>query len=617
MRCNGVPPHYVKCFTEYLRAAGYYCTNNSKTDYQFDVPLTAWDESSVKAHWRNRGAGQPFFAVFNFMTTHESKVRDKSAELKKRLDSLTASERHDPAKAVLPPYYPDTPKVREDWAQYYDTITLMDKEFQAVLDELKAEGLADETIVFFWGDHGRGMPRAKRWLYDSGTRFPLIVHVPEKYKDLISKQGYAAGGADDELVGFIDLGPTVMSLAGVKIPEYIQGHAFLGPQKSKPREYIFSARDRMDEAYDCIRAVRDNRFKYIRNYMPHLPYAQDIDYMNQMPTMQEWRRLNAEGKLTGPQKLFFRESKPIEELYDCIEDPDEINNLAGDPLHQEVLKRLRGEHRKWMEETGDVGLIPEPEFDAMKWPKGKPETTALPYFINKGEKIEIGCLTPGASITYRMDDNFKAKTGWQLYTAPSERAGQTITAKACRIGFSGSKAATYRFGERSAAPQAGDAVSEWREELEKSGLLERLLMVRDLDFMGEDAFFGYMMALADPAASVRYWAIVGLHYNFNNEKYLAQTKAAIEPLFQDPSATVRIAAAHTMCDWGECQKALPIMVKELTNESDSVRLQAAIAIGRIGGKACGAIEAIKACQKDASNYVQRVTDYTLRRLEGC
>ncbi|MGE5295931.1 MAG: sulfatase-like hydrolase/transferase, partial [Solirubrobacterales bacterium] len=182
MRCRGVPPYYVKCASEHLRAVGYYCTNNGKTDYSFDCPRTAWDECGGAAHWRNRPKGSPFFAVINFSTTHESRIRDRGAEMTKEISGLGVATRHDPAKAQLPPYYPDTPRVREDWARYYDLVTLMDKRVKEVLDQLAADGLAEDTIVWFWGVSGRGLPRAKRWVYDSGTRVPLIVRVPEKWR---------------------------------------------------------------------------------------------------------------------------------------------------------------------------------------------------------------------------------------------------------------------------------------------------------------------------------------------------------------------------------------------------------------------------------------------------
>jgi len=247
MRCKGVPPAQVRCFTEYLRAAGYYCTNRRKTDYQFAPPITAWDDCSGKGHWRNRAKGQPFFSVINITTTHESKIRSRYEQLK-----------HDPARAKLPPYYPDTPVVRKDWARYCDIITTMDQQVGQILQQLEDDGLAEETIVWFWGDHGRGLPRAKRWLYDSGLHVPLIIRVPEKFRKLANPVDPAAlepGTVSDDLISFIDFGPTVLSLAGVKVPTHIQGRPFLGTQKAPPRKYIFAARDRMDEAYDPILAL--------------------------------------------------------------------------------------------------------------------------------------------------------------------------------------------------------------------------------------------------------------------------------------------------------------------------------------------------------------------------
>ena len=281
---EAVPPDYVKCFTEYLRTAGYYCTNNSKTDYQFTPPVTAWDRSGRNHNdWSGRAGGQPFFSVINFTTTHESKIRVP----------LEKEPVIDPDSVTLPPYYPDTPVVRRDWARYLDNIETMDKQVGEVLERLENDGLADNTVVFFWSDHGRGLPRAKRWLYDSGTHVPLIIRWPGVIK---------AGTVSDEIINSIDLSATVLSIAGVEVPSYAQGQPFLGKQKAEPREYAFSHRDRMDEKYDMVRSARDKRFRYIRNFMPEMPYAQHIDYMDMMPTMQEWRRLAAEDKLVGPQK---------------------------------------------------------------------------------------------------------------------------------------------------------------------------------------------------------------------------------------------------------------------------------------------------------------------------
>ena len=325
MRCKGVPPDDVRCFPEYLRLAGYYCTNNVKTDYQFDVPATAWDENSNKADWRGRDKGQPFFSVINFTTTHESQIRNPSDATKRLVEKLPPEQRHDPAKMIAPPFYPDTPVVRRDIANYYDNITAMDGQVAAVLKRLEEDGLAEDTIVWFWGDHGRGMPRYKRWLYDTGLRVPLVVYVPEKWRKHVRPDNPDAlkpGSTIDDLTAFVDFAPTVLSLAGLPKKEHFQGQAFFGPHRvEKPREYVYGHRDRMDETYDLIRTVRDKRFRYVRNFMPWQSYSQDIAYMNEMPTMQEWRRLHAAGELTGPQADWFRKAKPIEELYDTELDP--------------------------------------------------------------------------------------------------------------------------------------------------------------------------------------------------------------------------------------------------------------------------------------------------------
>lgn len=351
MRSQIELPSNVKAFPEYLRAAGYWTTNRSKTDYNFAVPKKAWDENSPNSRdWRGRAAGQPFFSVINLVTTHESQIRGKFGETL-----------HDPAKAQLPPYIPDTPVTRRDWARYADLLTTLDRQVAAILDQLEADGLAEDTIVFFWGDHGQGLPRGKRWLYDSGTRVPLIIRWPGKLK---------AGSVNEELVCFLDFAPTMLRLSGVELPSHLHGRPLAALEvgstansrqpSANSREFIFGHRDRMDETYDLIRSARDTRFKYLRNYAPQRSYAQNITYMNQMPTMREWRRLNAEGNLTGAPALHFRETKPVEELFDTEADPHEVVNLAERPEHAETLARMRAALERWQEEVGDSGLISEP-----------------------------------------------------------------------------------------------------------------------------------------------------------------------------------------------------------------------------------------------------------------
>jgi uncharacterized sulfatase len=254
-------------------------------------------------------------------------------------------------------------------------ITYMDKQVGAVLQELEKDGLAEDTIVFYFSDHGAGMPRSKRWLYDSSLRVPFIVRFPKKFEQ---QSPGKPGTTTDRLVSFVDFGPTVLSLAGVKVPGHMQGVPFLGSQAGPPRQYIYGFRDRMDERYDMVRAVRDPRYKYIRNYNPHLPWFhhQFVSYMYEMPTMKVWQRLADEGKLTGPQAVFMAKTKPMEELYDTASDPHEIKNLADSPEHRAVLDRLREVHRQWQKEIIDLGLLPEsdlrtrfgktPEYEAVR-----------------------------------------------------------------------------------------------------------------------------------------------------------------------------------------------------------------------------------------------------------
>ncbi|HUU28372.1 MAG TPA: sulfatase-like hydrolase/transferase [archaeon] len=396
-----VPPPYVKCFTEYLRASGYYCTNRAKTDYQFKSPVTAWDrDQNNYGDWEGRENGQPFFCVINHMITHESKMR---IPLEK--DPII-----DPESIELPPYYPDSPAFRRDWARNLDNIETLDKQVGELLDRLEKDGLAENTAVFFWGDHGRGLARAKQWIYDAGIHVPLIIRWPGAIKP---------GTVCDDLISFIDLGPTVLSIAGVNVPSYMQGQALLGAQKAPPRDYIFAISDRMDETYDTIRAVRDKNYKYIRNYWLSVPYSKHITYSDMMPSMQEWRKLDKEGKLKGPSKLFFEPRKP-EELYDIRVDPHEINNLANDPEHQDVLQKMRKVLEDWMKETKDLGLVPEEVLIEMMWPGKVQPKTDLPEIrpgsgtYSSSVKLKITCSTEGASIAYTTESGDNPH--WLLYT---------------------------------------------------------------------------------------------------------------------------------------------------------------------------------------------------------
>lgn len=416
-----VTPAIVKCFPEYLRSAGYYCTNNSKTDYQFAPPITAWDESGNKAHWRNRTGDMPFFSVFNFGVTHESQ------QWKKADDPL----RVDPASVPLPPYYPDNDIARLDVARAYSNIEEMDQQVGRVLQQLKDDGLYDKTIIFFYTDHGAGLPRHKREVYDQGTHVPMIIRFPD---------GSGAGTTNDELISFVDFAPTMLSLTNTDVPAYMQGQAFLGDQKpQQPRKYIYAARDRMDTYYELIRAVRDKRFLYIKNYYPEKPHYQENLYRLQMPLMRELLRLNEEDKLTGAQKIWFEQSKPEEELYDTSQDPYHLNNLAGSPEFSGRLQEMREKLDEWQKQYGDMGMIPEKELAEKMWPGGVQPETARPSINVEGDKATIQSLTDGASIAYQVRGESvpeKQNGHWSLYTGPVKISkGDTIKAVAIRIGY--------------------------------------------------------------------------------------------------------------------------------------------------------------------------------------
>lgn len=341
-------PEWVRGFPGYLREAGYYCTNNDKQDYNAPIDVeAAWDESSSTAHWRNRPQGAPFFAVFNYEVTHERVVHPGEAE------PLADGVR--PEDVELPAYHPDLPEIRETHALYYDQNTRLDEQLRHRLAELDADGLADDTIVFYYADHGGVLPRSKRYCYDSGLRVPLIVRVPRRWRHLWP---YPPGNRVDDLVSLMDLAPTVLSLAGLTAPEHMAGRPFGGPDRAEPARYTFGFRNRMDERYDMVRTVRDQRYRYVRNYLPHLRAGQHVEYLYRQAAVRAWRRAYEQGQLDAVQVAFW-EPRPHEELYDLSTDPDEVQNLAGSPAHQPVIDRLRSALDTHMIETWDTGFIPE------------------------------------------------------------------------------------------------------------------------------------------------------------------------------------------------------------------------------------------------------------------
>lgn len=388
-------------FTTGLRSAGYYCANNVKTDYNLrDEPAfvrAAWDDSSARTHWRGRRTGQPFFAVFNFMTTHQSRTSAWPHEqFEKEIGTqLSPGERHDPARQTPPPFYPETAEARRAWARYHDCITLMDRQAGEILDQLTADGLAEDTIVFFYSDHGMGMPRGKRCLHDSGLRVPLLVRFPKKWAHLAPSP---PGSVSERLVSFVDFAPTVLSLCGLKAPAHFQGRAFLGSDAAAPREFVHGARDRVDEAFDVSRSVRDARWLYVRNFLPHLPWMQPEGYSDTSTFRQEFKRLATAGQLAPGPLTFAAPRRALEELYDTQTDPHQLRNLAADPKHLAVLEKLRAELRRWQLSTRDTGFLTEPQMWA------RLEVRETPWSVARdAERYPLARLLDAADAVGRED----------------------------------------------------------------------------------------------------------------------------------------------------------------------------------------------------------------------
>ncbi len=404
-------PDYIKTLPELLREYGYYTTNNVKTDYNFN-PAGRWNESSDTAHWRNRPANdQPFFSVFNIMTPHEMPANSFDEHYFERLE-----ERRNPDEAVLPPFFPDTPEMRTLWARYYDLISATDLEMQDILDQLEEDGLADDTIVFFWSDHGFGLPRYKRWLYSTGLEAALIIRIPPKFRHL---GGLPPGSESEELITFIDLAPTVLSLAGIETPGYMEGQPFLGPYKAEPRTHFVAHRDRADDVYDMARAVRTHRYMYIRNYMPHLPYIQDaLIFGEHKRSSVELDRVRAEGLLPKHGEAMYRPRQP-EELFDVNADPYELNNLAGRPEYSFVLEEMRSLLNEWVLETRDTGFLQEGEMMLRS-------VNTTPYeMVNDPKQYDLPRIkaaaelvgdrsVPVSTLAAMLDDNDSGVRYWAL-----------------------------------------------------------------------------------------------------------------------------------------------------------------------------------------------------------
>jgi len=415
-----VTPNNIKAFTEYLRNDNYYCINNNKCDYQFNSPFTAWDEVSGTGSFTNKPNNMPFFYVKNLMVTHESRIWLRKDE------PITVDKNN----LNIPAYYPDIPEVRNDIAIKYSNIEEMDRQVGEIINDLKQNDLLDSTIIFFWSDHGGSLLRQKRAVGNSGLNVPLIIRFPD---------GYRSGETDDRIVSLMDLGPTTMSLLGIKPPLFLDGKPFLGKYNSKPRTYAFGSADRFDESTDMQRSVIDGRYVYIKNFMPQLPLIYKNKYREQIPMNKKIIELNKNNKLVGDSKYIFMQTKEEEELYDLNNDPYEINNLADNPNYSNKLIELRNALTNWQIDINDKGFINETDLIEQFWPNNEQPLTMPVEIIVSDDIVSLHCGTDGASIGYQLDSQIGSKK-WNLYNKPFQiLPNQKLATRAIKIGFKVSK----------------------------------------------------------------------------------------------------------------------------------------------------------------------------------
>ena len=492
LRSEIIIPEKIKTIPEYLRTSGYFCTNNSKTDYNFD-PTGRWDENSDEAHWRNRPEGKPFFSVFNYGTTHEGPTNSTDTLIFETLENL-----HNPEEANIPPILPDTEKFRKIWARQHDLISVMDQQAGDIINQLKEDGEYENTIIFFFGDHGYGLPGYKRWLTDAGLRIPLIIRVPDKYQEYFNFEN----GENDDLVSFVDFAPTVLSMAGVPVPEHMEGQVVIGAKKPEKRKYVYGARSRADDVYDMARSISNGRYIYIRHFMPQLPYVQKaLIFGDKKTSYEELNQLHENGNLEHPAAGWYT-SKPVEELYDLKNDPYELRNLAGDPSVAEIKLTLEQELKEWIVKHHDTGLMHEADMMILS-----KETT--PY-----EYAHSNVYDPAA-----------------------------ILDAALEVG--------------NPEPQA--------DVLEKN--------------------------LKSNIGAVRFWTVMAIQ---ENEKLADRFQLSLEKALADPSPSVALAAAETLCNMNQTTKVYPVIEKYLQmKEEPWVVLQAAMVARRLGEKASPLVPVIQ------------------------
>jgi|GEM_PF-322687 len=568
-------PVAIRAFSAYLREAGYYCTNPGKTDYNFPVPKDAWDKGR---DWSGRKEGQPFFHVVNFTVTHESQYRTSPQRHANNTKRLTDVQRVDRSKVPVPPIHPECPEVRENWAKYRECITAMDYQVGDVLKKLEADGLADDTIVFFYSDHGVGMPSCKKWVWTSGTHVPFLVHVPKRFQHLLPEKE-AGKSVSDRLVSFVDLAPTVLALAGVEIPKHLQGVPFLGePAKKMPeRDFLYGSRDRMAERYDTVRFIRNKDNLFIVNFRPDLPSSQFVSYTEQMPTMQVWRKMHYLNQLTPAQEKYFSQSKPVFELYDTKKDPWCLDNLAKvNPETNRNMRPMLQALFQWICESGDTGLLPE-DILFSRAIQGK----VAPYDI--GRKLlqdqPMG-IKPGAAVS---------------------SAGSIFTAFLSAIPF-------YPGEPKAATPADFFAAAKTAESSEKrwwhlQATLNSLLATRSNPFPVVNPPDGRTDKKAE-------------------EKFLRELLAIAK---SDPTPVVRIKAAEILARrFGRFDEVQDVFKTGLASKSPQVRLRTLNVLDRLDLNALPLLKEIAAAKfpnprnekfSHTASYVNRLADYLPAKLK--
>ena len=472
----------IKFLPRYMEEAGYACIGVQR-HCGFGSNLILENNKSEKENVEKlQHSKKPFFRMMSIQSSHESSIFRPVPESKLI---------HDPAEVILPPYHPDTKEMRHDWALYYDKISNMDKVVGNELKKLEADGLADNTIVIYSSDHGGVLARSKRYVYETGTHIPFIIRIPKKYKHLYPAKKVSSKVS--RLISYVDIAPTLLSIAGADIPAHFQGKAFLGEQKTADPQYAYMFRGRMDERYDMCRAVRDQKFRYIRNYMPYRVYGQHLNYLWTPPSIRSWEQAYKNGECNATQSIFWN-TKPAEELYDTENDPWEVNNLAGNPQYKDVLERMSKANQEWMIRICDTGFIPEadmisrsgemPMYDYMRsdkvdlkelieaaetatWGDAKNANKLLSYIRNKDAAIRYWGAT-GLLILGDMGAQYQE----QLLSLLSDPSPNVITVAA---------EALYKLGEKDKSISAFVKLLNHPEDKVKCAALNAIEYSKALD----------------------------------------------------------------------------------------------------------------------------------------